>query len=238
MASRGFVDDGSGLDPHATEVYLVIPARVEGSDDPVDPRTIDPTRSIVGNLLGRVSPRSSWLADVDRDGAADLILKYPAEPVRKLAEISAKAEELVGFRYEDQEGAGYVVSDIFALGSPVPLPPKPTDTEEVMALGERGEDAAILIPDRTALVGVQPNPFGPSTTVRFDLAQSAPVRIEVYNLQGARVRTLVDGDRPAGRHSAIWDGRDGNGHQVASGVYLFRFVGNGVEKVQRVVLMR
>jgi hypothetical protein len=235
----GFVDDGSGLDPQATEFYLAIPANVEGSDDPVDPRTIDPTRSIVGNLLGRVSPLSSWFADVDGDGADDLILEYPAEPVRQLARLSAKAEEPVGFRYEDLDGVGYRVSDIFALGSPVPLPllpPKPR--QGVMALGERGEGAATLTPGRTALVGVQPNPFGPSTTVRFDLAQSAPVRIEVYNLQGARVRTLVDGDRPAGRHSAIWDGRDGNGHQVASGVYLFRFAGDGVEKVQRVVLMR
>ncbi len=67
-----------------------------------------------------------------------------------------------------------------------------------------------------------PNPFNPSTTVRFVVPESGLAHLAIYDLNGRLVRTLVDGTVYTGPHTAVWDGRDALGHEVASGVYLCR----------------
>jgi flagellar hook assembly protein FlgD len=66
----------------------------------------------------------------------------------------------------------------------------------------------------------------------------APVEIVVYNTAGQRVRTLVNGTRPQGRHEALWDGRDESGSSVSAGVYFFRSVVGDQSTVTRIVYMR
>jgi len=75
----------------------------------------------------------------------------------------------------------------------------------------------------TAMVALEPsfpNPFGPSTTIRYRLAETLPVRLRVYDPGGRLILSLVEGEQPAGRHVARWDGRDQAGRRVASGAYL------------------
>ncbi|MBD3220424.1 type I pullulanase [bacterium] len=81
------------------------------------------------------------------------------------------------------------------------------------------------LPRATRLLGNAPNPFNPTTEIRFDLAASdasAPVRLRVYDVRGQLVRTLVDAPRPAGVNTVVWDGRNDAGRPVASGVYVYR----------------
>ncbi|MBN1541701.1 carbohydrate binding domain-containing protein, partial [candidate division KSB1 bacterium] len=66
-----------------------------------------------------------------------------------------------------------------------------------------------------------PNPFNPSTTIRFNLPQTEQVSLVVYDLLGKIVRTLVDGVREAGEHSVLWDGRDETGLAASSGIYFY-----------------
>jgi hypothetical protein len=73
----------------------------------------------------------------------------------------------------------------------------------------------------------QPNPFNPSTRIAFSLSRRALARLSIYDVNGARVATLVDGELPAGAHTVAWNGTDGRGETVASGVYYYRLdVGN------------
>jgi hypothetical protein len=67
----------------------------------------------------------------------------------------------------------------------------------------------------------RPNPFNPTTTIAFDLPEQARVTISVYSVDGRLVRTLTDRVFPAGRHNVGWDGRDGGGREVSSGVYFY-----------------
>jgi hypothetical protein len=67
-----------------------------------------------------------------------------------------------------------------------------------------------------------PNPFNPSTSIAFELPARQRVSLTVYGLDGRRVRTLLQAELPAGRHTARWDGRDHGGRPVASGTYLYR----------------
>ena len=72
-----------------------------------------------------------------------------------------------------------------------------------------------------------PNPFNPTTTLRFDLSMADGVRLEVYDVAGRLVRTLVNADLPAGTHSAVWDGKDVRGAGAASGSYVARLSAGG-----------
>lgn len=72
------------------------------------------------------------------------------------------------------------------------------------------------------LRGNHPNPFNPSTTIAFDLPRTGPVSLTIYDVQGRRIRTLLDGTLSAGAHSRVWDGTDDRGSRAASGVYLYR----------------
>lgn len=67
-----------------------------------------------------------------------------------------------------------------------------------------------------------PNPFGHGTAIAFDLPSPARASLSIYTVGGRKVATVVDQDLPAGRHAAVWDGRDSSGHEVAAGVYLYR----------------
>jgi hypothetical protein len=82
-----------------------------------------------------------------------------------------------------------------------------------------------------------PNPFRPSTHIPFELAEQLPVQLRVYGVDGRLVATLIDGERPAGRHVELWDGRDRNGDRAESGVYFLTLHAGGVETRQRVVLV-
>jgi hypothetical protein len=83
-----------------------------------------------------------------------------------------------------------------------------------------------------------PNPFNPSTTMRFDLPTAARVRATVYSGDGRLVRALMEGDLPAGRHEAVWDGRDSRGNLAASGIYSCRIVAGERMETIKLALLR
>ncbi|MCB2199284.1 T9SS type A sorting domain-containing protein [bacterium] len=83
-----------------------------------------------------------------------------------------------------------------------------------------------------------PNPFNPSTTIRYTVPQTANVKLAVYNLLGQRVATLVDGNRMAGRHSVVWNGTSLGGLPVASGLYFYTLEGDGFVQTRKMLLVK
>jgi len=83
-----------------------------------------------------------------------------------------------------------------------------------------------------------PNPFNPSTMIKFDLKEKGPVTLKVYNVAGQLVRTLVDDVRDAAAHSIVWDGRNNIGSKVASGIYFYKMETNGFSETRKMVLLR
>lgn len=76
--------------------------------------------------------------------------------------------------------------------------------------------------DRDQLVGAFPNPFNPRTTVSFEIAREGAVQVQIFDVRGRGVRTLVDEPMASGRHQIVWDGLGDDGRRVASGVYFVR----------------
>ncbi|MBE0567563.1 MAG: hypothetical protein IH621_16530 [Krumholzibacteria bacterium] len=83
-----------------------------------------------------------------------------------------------------------------------------------------------------------PNPFNPRTTIAFDLAAASAVRLEIFDVRGRLVRSLVDEVLPAGRHAAVWDGADGGGRPAASGLYFCRLRADDYESVMKMTMIR
>ena len=83
-----------------------------------------------------------------------------------------------------------------------------------------------------------PNPFNPSTTIAFDLVSTESVRLAVYDVRGAVVRTLIDRSVQAGHHRAEWDGRRDDGHLAASGVYFFRLTAGTYSRTLKMALVK
>jgi hypothetical protein len=106
------------------------------------------------------------------------------------------------------------------------------------------ESAAIHIPvTRAGLAQNFPNPFNPVTRIEYWIPGSdgdgrTPVRLDVYDVRGARVRTLVDADQPAGRYRVDWDGRDQHGAPVGSGIYFYRLVAAQFSGTRKMLLLK
>jgi hypothetical protein len=83
-----------------------------------------------------------------------------------------------------------------------------------------------------------PNPFNPRTLLRYELAQAGEVSLAIYDTAGRRIRTLVEGPRPAGEGTALWDGRDERGQAVASGNYLVQLRSPTGSAQEKIVLVR
>ncbi|MBU2501357.1 T9SS type A sorting domain-containing protein [bacterium] len=95
------------------------------------------------------------------------------------------------------------------------------------------------VPGAAVLAGNYPNPFNPITTIVFELPVQQQVRLQVLDLRGRLVRTLLSGeDQPAGSNRTIWNGCDDAGRQVASGTYFYRLEAGSYRETKRMVLIK
>lgn len=83
-----------------------------------------------------------------------------------------------------------------------------------------------------------PNPFNPSTKISLYVAARGDLQVDIYDVQGRRVRALHAGPIEAGWHTLVWDGRDDGGRGQASGVYLVRARAAGEDGVQKMTLVK
>jgi len=94
------------------------------------------------------------------------------------------------------------------------------------------------LPEGYSLSQNYPNPFNPTTQFDFSLPKSEQVRIDIFNVNGQKVRTLVDGAYPAGSHTVTWDATSDNGDPVATGVYLYRLTAGEVTQTKKMSFIK
>jgi hypothetical protein len=94
------------------------------------------------------------------------------------------------------------------------------------------------LPDRFALMPSYPNPFRSSTTIDYALPEPTRVELVIHDTHGRVVRTLLRGHEDAGFRRTSWDGRDGNGRRVASGVYFLRLTAGDRSMMKKMVMMK
>jgi len=83
-----------------------------------------------------------------------------------------------------------------------------------------------------------PNPFNPETSIKFNLVESGHASLEIYNIKGQRVKTLVNNHLSSGEYNFVWNGKDENGNQVASGLYLYTLKTQDISIQKKAILLK
>ncbi len=125
-------------------------------------------------------------------------------------------------RYPDGVGTYVILSK--------PTPGFPNDSQT--GVGEADAPASFRLDTN------YPNPFNGSTVIGFTLPAGVETDLSIYSVTGQKIVTLASGARPAGNYRVYWDGRDGTGKEVASGVYLYRLRAGQFLKRRRLLLLR
>lgn len=94
------------------------------------------------------------------------------------------------------------------------------------------------LPKKFALSQNYPNPFNPNTVIRYSLPVNSKTNLEIYDILGRKVRTLVNEGQNAGYYRIVWDGRNGYGQAVASGIYIYRIQAGDFVKVRKMMLVK
>ncbi len=186
-----------------------------GGGDPEPPVVSDiPDATITGAFVQ--IDLNIYVDDPDTDDSAidwtfsassNLIIQYRAD--LNMCRVSAVAgftgSETITFTATDPDG----LSD---------------SDDATFTVNEAVREGVNGLVNETSLQGNFPNPFNPTTTIRYALEASSEVTLKVYNTLGQEVITLVSAQRNAGQHSVVWDGRNAQGEHVASGIYIYRLV--------------
>ena len=94
-------------------------------------------------------------------------------------------------------------------------------------------------PEPLSIGSVAPNPFNPSTEIKFAVNRDNLVQLNVYNIRGEKVRTLVQDNLPMNEYTFVWDGKTDNGQTVSSGHYFARLrIGAEVTQVRKMALIK
>jgi len=112
-----------------------------------------------------------------------------------------------------------------------------TGTLIVSDLVVTGVEDETIIPEIFDLRQNYPNPFNPFTTIKFSLARSETVEINIYDVSGRFIRNLVSGVQTSGSHTVEWDGKNDSGNDVSSGIYFYQLRSESFKVVKRMLLI-
>ena len=94
------------------------------------------------------------------------------------------------------------------------------------------------LPNQYALLPNYPNPFNPQTTIDYQIPEAGHVTIDIFDLRGQKIRSLINQNINAGYHSVVWDGNDESANPISSGVYLYRILTDEFVNTRKMILMR
>ena len=127
------------------------------------------------------------------------------------------------FFYDDNSFGSYIQSQGSNLGGNLEYASIKVDFSSMPGVGK--DHNTVVTNDQD--LSNYPNPFNPTTTIKYNVKEAGNVAIEVYNVKGQKINTLVNDYATAGEHTVIWNGTDSNNHSVASGVYFYKMKAGG-----------
>ncbi len=104
--------------------------------------------------------------------------------------------------------------------------------------GSVGNEQPEVIPAATELCGNYPNPFNPTTTIKFNINEGKKVSVNIYNIRGQKVKSLTNDYYNAGTHTLVWNGTDNNNKNVSSGIYFFKMKAGSYTRTKKMILMK
>ncbi len=223
-----FADDGSGGLAGDTFLVSIFPLN--------DPPVIAGLPDTLGFREDSSASLNLWQYVEDLETADSLLsytfsvsndsLLYEYDPSTGLLTLSSASgfsgAALFGIEVSDDSGAVAAAAIIVIV-------------EPLVGLGD---PLSGLLPGEFALEQNYPNPFNPTTNFGFRIADFGFVELKIYDLTGRLVRNLINENKAPGRYTVQWDGKDGGGRPVASGVYLYRLEAGSFRAVRKMILLK
>jgi hypothetical protein len=190
-----------------------IAVRTDGKPSlfPLGTLPVDVTESVLaGSRLYTVGPRGVGVFEV-------------APPVPRIIDYGGYGGHLIAFQDSVLAVSDGTAVHLYTFSSPGSSTPVETK---------------IVMPDIQYLQQNYPNPFNPRTRIDFVLPAATHVDLDIYDLLGRQVVSLVNGEVAAGTKSIEWDGTDSFGNRVASGVYFYRLTAPGIAETRKMILLK
>jgi 5'-nucleotidase/UDP-sugar diphosphatase len=188
-------------------------------------------RGIANSLLAKLGAVRRALLDGNSRAAHNVLVAFnnhvhaqsgkhiSPEAAETLMYLAGNLMDVVGAMPQANQGAGSTMAN-------------------VVSTQQAGQVSGSAIAGMTATLQNFPNPFNPTTVISFTLPVGVQVRLEVFNLLGQRVRSVVDEYLEAGYHAVEWNSTDDAGARVASGIYLYRLTAGDVVASKKMVLLK
>lgn len=146
----------------------------------------------------------------------------------------------------DNENSELYIRIILPEGTAGSMPPNdPLSQEEIDLIGDWINEGAnnltlkdSFLPHNFTLEQNYPNPFNPSTTILYNLSNDELVSFEIFNLNGKKVRTLVNEYQNSGPKKVIWNADNNHGRKVPAGIYLYSIVAGNVKQTKKMLLVK
>jgi len=138
--------------------------------------------------------------------------------------------------YERNDGLQYMFNSILAPGAAPISNGRAIKFTTGSLYSAAGDEAVDVIPNDIGLSANYPNPFNSSTIIEYDVPRAGNVKIDIYDITGRKIKSLIDMEQPAGRQRVIWDGTGNSGAAAASGIYFYRLK-YGVTDITRMMLL-
>ena len=186
-----------------------------------------------GTAVGGFRPSLAWLVNGDFDNRLDLTDQLDWEldqwQVLEVSLDGLDSDDLIeSLRFIGTLRGTFYIDDIYLVAA--------QPSSAITAVRE--EDDRIAAPREFALDPNYPNPFNSSTTIRYRLEAPGWVRLDVFDVQGQKVKTLADGYVGPGVYQVEWDGMDASGKSVATGIYLARLQQGTASLVRKMLLLK
>jgi hypothetical protein len=152
----------------------------------------------------------------------------------RVDDLTLEQFEISAFTMEEPSHKLTLIYNDFTSGAPEVKTINPDLEGGVVNLGS----VLRVVPENYSLVQNFPNPFNPTTEIAYDLPEAANVNLEVYNILGQNVKSLVNQYQDAGSYRVTWNGTNNEGAQVASGVYFYRISAGDFKDIKKMVLMK
>ena len=186
------------------------------------------TNTVIIGLLTQMSPAMVPDLAAGEGPVANLVFQID-DP--NITEVTLESVEL----QEPSHELMFIYHTVSADGVPTGQREERAElTTASFSLGNGGAE----LPGSFQLAQNYPNPFNPSTEISFSLPSNSHVELDIYNVLGQKVKSLVSGELTAGEHTVMWDGQNASGATVSSGVYFYRIAAGDFTDTKKMMMLK
>jgi hypothetical protein len=243
----GQYNPGEGVKKLAYYTYKLMTEKLEGSDRDNIQTLIEGTENVFSYKFTRVETCApvyvAWWDYFDESSYYEgdtMVVSIEVGDVDSVRVTQAVPAAENGADLNEDDYPSFFASETLPVingAATITLGKNPVFVEPLAVPTSVGDETGSPTPEGFKLSQNFPNPFNPSTTIEYQLAQPGHVTLRIFNVMGQEVHVLMDSNQSAGNYSVVWDGKDSFGKEVAGGIYFYRMMTKDFVQTKKLLLL-